>query len=165
MSWCRAETRLQMTVVRIQAMARGAHQRRSFLAARRAVVQLQAGFRGWQGRMQFLQAKGAAIWIQSCWRRYQAQRLLSQHQVQLGIHDLQLLKQSISDTQLEMLGISTRIWARQDHMAMWTPKCHSQSARQQPSQIMIDREYSATCKLASFKHTFSLVYANLGLPS
>lgn len=88
-SCCRTETRLRVTFVKMQAMARGARQRRSFLATRRAVVQLQAGFRGWQGRMQFLQAKGAAIWIQSCWRRYQAQCLLSQHKVQLTMIGLQ----------------------------------------------------------------------------
>lgn len=72
----RAAARLVTTVTRLQAILRGAGQRRAYLQARQHIVHLQAAFRTYPVRMRFLQAKGAAIWIQSSWRRCQAQRML-----------------------------------------------------------------------------------------
>ena len=71
---CRVAARVEAVVTRLQAIYRGARQRRAYLQDRQHVVRLQAAFRAFPARMQFLQAKGAAIWIQSCWRRYQAQQ-------------------------------------------------------------------------------------------
>ncbi|DBB17480.1 TPA: hypothetical protein ACH3X3_014500 [Trebouxia sp. C0006] len=70
----RVAARVEAMVTRLQAIYRGARQRRAYLQDRQHVVRLQAAFRAFPARMQFLQAKGAAIWIQSCWRRYQAQQ-------------------------------------------------------------------------------------------
>lgn len=73
---CRAAARLDAVVTRLQAIRRGACQRRAYLQTQQRIVLLQAAFRAFPARMQFLQAKGAAIWIQSCWRRHQAQQLI-----------------------------------------------------------------------------------------
>lgn len=72
----RAAARLDAVVTRLQAIRRGACQRRAYLQTQQRIVLLQAAFRAFPARMQFLQAKGAAIWIQSCWRRHQAQQLI-----------------------------------------------------------------------------------------
>ncbi len=71
---CRVAARVEALVTRLQAIYRGACQRRAYLQDRQHVLRLQAAFRAFPARMQFLQAKGAAIWIQSCWRRHQAQQ-------------------------------------------------------------------------------------------
>ncbi|KAA6419435.1 MAG: abnormal spindle-like microcephaly-associated protein [Trebouxia sp. A1-2] len=70
----RVAARVEALVIRLQAIYRGARQRRAYMQDRQHVVRLQAAFRAFPARMQFLQAKGAAIWIQSCWRRLQAQQ-------------------------------------------------------------------------------------------
>ena len=71
---CRVAVRVDALVTSLQAIYRGARQRRAYLKDCQHVVRLQAAFRAFPARMQFLQAKGAAIWIQSCWRRHQAQQ-------------------------------------------------------------------------------------------
>ena len=78
---CRDAARVEALVTRMQAIYRGARQRRAYLQDCQHVVQLQAAFRAFPARMQFLQAKGAAIWIQSCWRRYQVQQHVLQTRV------------------------------------------------------------------------------------
>ena len=72
---------MDLVVTKLQAMRRGARQRKAYLQKRRHLVLLQAAFRAFPVRMQFLQAKGAAIWIQTCWRRHQAQQHLTRIKV------------------------------------------------------------------------------------
>lgn len=79
--FCRYQGRLLAATTAMQALRRGAVQRRAFLRMRAAALVLQAAVRCHQAHSSFQRLRAAAVVLQAHWRRRQAMLLLGRNKV------------------------------------------------------------------------------------